>query len=89
VGAGSHDLMMMKAIAFAICIIMYPIEAMMRMMIAMKKKPTAYVSFVIHIYLSEFIAWHQKLITTKNRGTWQQEVVDENDGRKRDVMYRP
>jgi hypothetical protein len=49
VGAGSHDLMMMKAIAFAICIIMYPIEAMMRMMIAMKKKPTAYVSLVIHI----------------------------------------
>ncbi len=48
-GAGSHDLMMMKAIAFAICIIMYPIEAMMRMMIAMKKKPTAYVSLVIHI----------------------------------------
>lgn len=51
-GAGSHDLMMMKPIAFAICIIMYPIETMMRMMIAMKKKPTAfvtYVSIVIHI----------------------------------------
>jgi hypothetical protein len=33
VGAGSHDLMMMKPIAFAICIIMYPIETIMRMMI--------------------------------------------------------
>jgi hypothetical protein len=50
-GAGSHDLMMMKPIAFAICIIMYPVETIMRMMIAMKKKPTAfvtYVSIVIH-----------------------------------------
>ncbi len=84
VGAWSHDLMMMKPITFSICIIMYPIETMMRMMIAMKKKPTAFVtcvSIVIHIYLSEFIAWHQKLLTataktpkpktdnTKNSGT--------------------
>ncbi len=51
-GSGSHDLMTMKPIAFAICIIMYPIETMMRMMIAMKEKPTALVrsvSIVIHI----------------------------------------
>jgi hypothetical protein len=30
-----------------------------------------------------------KNTNTKNSGTWQQEVVDENDGRKHDVMYRP